>query len=94
VAGTTAPRILAGNNGNLQRQEIYIPNGEAFAELIERELREGYWRHLEACFDYKHSRVVELGYNIPYVERGDGFTYILYAPEMSRCNLLVGNASD
>lgn len=69
-------------------------NAHTFAELIERELREGYWRHLETCFDYKHSRIVVLGHNVPYVEMGEGSTYVLYAPDMSRCMLLVGNASD
>ena len=65
-----------------------------YADLIEDELREGYWKHLEECFDYKHARVVELGDSVPYVEMGRGFTYILYAPDMSRCLLLVGNEAD
>ncbi|HWN08812.1 MAG TPA: hypothetical protein VNO50_05965 [Pyrinomonadaceae bacterium] len=65
-----------------------------YADYIENDLREGYWKYLEECFDYKHARVVELGDSVPYVEMGRGVTYILYAPDMSRCLLLVGNESD
>ena len=65
-----------------------------FAELLETDLREGYWRHLKTCFDYKHARVVEIGYHVPYVNIGHSFTYILYTTDRSRCMLLVGNTSD
>jgi hypothetical protein len=57
-------------------------------------LREGYWQHVKSCFDYTNARVIELGDHIPYVNIGGGFTYILYASDMSRCLLLVGNLSD
>jgi hypothetical protein len=64
------------------------------SERIEASLREGYWQHVKSCFDYTNARVIELGDHIPYVNIGGGFTYILYASDMSRCLLLVGNLSD
>jgi hypothetical protein len=65
-----------------------------YADYIENDLREGYWKHLKECFDFEIARVVELGDSVPYVEMGRGVTYVLYAPDMSRCLLLVGNESD
>jgi hypothetical protein len=66
------------------------------AELLEEKLREGYWEHLKSCFDYTNARIVELGDDVPYVNipHGEGFTFVCYAPDMSRCLLLVGNISD
>jgi hypothetical protein len=40
------------------------------------------------------ARIVELGPHVPYVNIGDGFTYVLYALDMKKCALLVGNVSD
>jgi hypothetical protein len=65
-----------------------IPN------IIEENLRDGYWEHLQACFDYKNARIVELGHDVPYVNIDGGFTYVLYARDMSKCAILVGNVCD
>jgi hypothetical protein len=65
-----------------------IPN------IIEKNLRDGYWEHLQTCFDYKSARIVGLGHHVPYVNIGGGFTYVLYAIDMSKCALLVGNVCD
>ena len=62
--------------------------------IIEQNLREGYWSHLRACFDYENARIVELGWHVPFVNVGGGFTFVLYAPDMTRCALLVGNVTD
>ena len=70
------------------KQEYSIP------EMIESNLREGYWQHVKACFDHTNVRIVELGHNVPFVNIGGGFTYILYAHDMSRCLVLIGNTSD
>lgn len=91
---STVEEMMTKVNTLMTIARKYLKPQYAFAELLETDLREGYWRHLEACFDYKDARVVELGDHVPYVEMGDGFTYILYAPDMSRCMLLVGNESD
>lgn len=66
----------------------------SIAEMIESNLREGYWQHVEACFDHTNARIVGLGHNVPFVNIWGGFTYILYAHDMSRCLLLIGNTSD
>ena len=63
-------------------------------DRLERDLREGYWQHVKLCLDYENARIIELGYHIPYVNMGGGFTYIIYAEDMSCCLLLVGNISD
>jgi hypothetical protein len=63
-------------------------------ERVEDHLREGYWQHVKSCFDYTYARIVELGHNVPYVNIGGGFTYILYAADMSRCLVLMGNTCD
>lgn len=70
------------------KQEYSIP------EMIESNLREGYWQHVKACFDHTNARIVKLGHDVPFVNIGGGFTYILYAHDMSRCLLLIGNSSD
>ena len=64
------------------------------ANIIERNLRDGYWEHLQACFDYRNARIVELGHDVPWVNIGGGFTYVLYGRDMSNCALLVGNVCD
>lgn len=64
------------------------------SEIIENNLREGYWQHVKSCFDYTSARIVALGHDVPCVNICGGFTYILYAPDMSRCLLLTGNTSD
>src|SRR3989442_9238920 len=30
-------------------------------DIIEKNLRDGYWAHIKACFDYANARIVELG---------------------------------
>jgi len=62
--------------------------------IIEQNLRDGYWSHLRACFDYENARIVELGWHVPFVNIGVGFTFVLYAPDLSTCALLVGNVTD
>jgi hypothetical protein len=64
------------------------------ANIIEKNLRDGYWEHLKACFDYRNARIVELGHDVPWVNIDGGFTYVLYALDMSKCSLLVGNVCD
>lgn len=61
---------------------------------IESRLRQGYWGYLSECFDYKHSQVFAVVGNVPYVNIGPGFTYVLYNNQVTRCFLLVGNLSD
>ncbi len=63
-------------------------------KMLENNLRERYWQLIKCCFDYTNARIVELGNDVPYINISGGFTYILYAPDMSRCLLLVGNTSD
>jgi hypothetical protein len=63
-------------------------------EMIENNLREGFWRFVKDCFDYTNARIVELGNDVPYINISRGFTYIFYAPDNSRCLLLVGNTTD
>lgn len=93
-SASTVQKMETKIDALLTIQRSYWNPSYDYAESIEDELREGYWKHLKECFDYKHARVVELGNHIPYVEMGRGFTYILYAPDMSRCLLLVGNEAD
>jgi len=71
-------------------------NSDCFRILdqLEENLRDGYWQNLEACFDYKNARIVELGYHVPYVNLDGGFTFVLYALDKSKCALLVGNVCD
>ena len=63
-------------------------------ERVEDHLRKGYWQHVKSCFDYSYGRIVELGHDVPYVNIGGGFTFILYAPDMNRCLVLMGNTCD
>jgi len=81
-------------NALLTLSKSYFKPPYGYVELIQENVRQGYWKLLEECFDYKRSRVIELGHHVPYVNMGARFTYILYAPDMSRCMLLVGNTSD
>ena len=62
--------------------------------IIEENLRDGYWRHLRSCFDYTEARIVKLGHDVPYVNIFSGFTYVLYALDMSQCAILMGNTTD
>jgi len=62
--------------------------------IVEERLRDGYWSHVRACFDFGNSRIVELGWHVPFVNIGVGFCFIMYASDMRRCMLLVGNVSD
>ena len=64
------------------------------ADLMEKKISDGFWRHLETCIDIRNARIVELGYHVPYVNVGDGFALILYSQENSRCMILVANWSD
>jgi hypothetical protein len=90
----TVDEMVTRVNALMTLTREYLNPQYAFAELVETALREGYWKHLEDCFDYRHARVVELGHHVPYVNIGSGFTFILYSHDMSRCLLLVGNESD
>ena len=93
-SGCTIEEMITNIEALLTIKRSYWKPPYGYADYIENDLREGYWKHLEGCFDYEHARVVELGDSVPYVEMGRGVTYILYAPDMSRCMLLVGNESD
>ena len=61
---------------------------------IEQNLRSGFWSSFSECFDYKNSQIFEVGNDVPYINMGPGFTYVLINKEVSRCMLLVGNNSD
>lgn len=61
---------------------------------MEKEILDGYWQHLKSCIDYADARIVELGPDVPYVNIGQGFTFIIYSRDLSRCLLLIGNSSD
>lgn len=86
IAGTH--EVLSLPRGMWNPECLGIPN------IIEKNLQDGYWDHLEACFDYKNARIIELGHHVPYVNIGCGFTYVLYARDMTKCALLVGNVCD
>ena len=62
--------------------------------LIEERLREGFWEYLSQCFDYKNSQIFSVGPDVPCINIGPGFTYVLYNKEMTRCLVLVGNTTD
>ena len=65
------------------------------AAFIEKRLREGFWKHLAAAIDFENSSVVQVtDEDVPYVNMGAGFTYILYTPDSLHCMLLVANWSD
>jgi len=70
-----------------------IWNQGPLIDVIEGELRDGYWNHLKPCIDYRSAQIVSVGPHVPYMNIMKGFTYILYA-DRSRALLLVGNISD
>lgn len=78
---------LSFRRGDLNPDLPGIPN------IIEARLRDGFWKHLNACFPLDAVRVVECDPDIPYVNLG-GFTYILFAETGERCILLVCNVMD
>jgi len=75
-------------------RQLWNPEHPGVPGIIEKNLRDGYWKHLRACFDYFDARIVKLGHDVPYVHIFSGFAYVLYALDMSRCALLVGNTTD
>jgi hypothetical protein len=75
-------------------RRMWNPEYPGIPNILEKNLREGYWEHLKDCFEYETARIVELGNDVPYVNIGGGFTYVLYALDMSECALLVGNICD
>ena len=86
--------MTSGVEDNLSLAREYWMQEYSIADIIESNVRAGYWQHVKACFDYANARIIELGHDVPYVNIGGGFTYLLYAADMSRCLLLVGNFSD
>jgi hypothetical protein len=76
------------------RRQMFTADYCGIPGIIEQNLRDGYWSHLAACFDYRNARIAELGPHVPWVNIGRGFTFVLYAPDMSACALLVGNQTD
>ena len=93
-AESSIDEMVAAVHEVLRIPKSYWQTDNSVREIIENDLREAYWKHLEACFDYKEARIVELGPDVPWVNIGAGFTYVLYAPDKSRCLLLVGNQTD
>lgn len=81
-------------NNFLTISERFWRRDDWMQKMIENNLREGYWQHIKSCFDYTNARIVEIGYDVPYVNISGGFTYILYASDLSQCLLLIGNTSD
>ena len=75
-------------------RKMWHPDCQGIPRIVEENLRNGYWDSLKECFDYENARIVELGYNIPWVNIGDGFTYILYSKDRSQCAVIVGNTTD
>ena len=67
---------------------------QGFPRLIEENLRSGFWRHLKRCFDYENAKIVELGPDVPWVNIGHGFTYVLYTADRTAVALLLGNSTD
>ena len=76
------------------RREMWVADFRGIPSMTEERLRDGYWSHVRACFDCDTARIVELGPDVPFVNIGVGFCFVLYAPAMDRCMLLVGNVSD
>ena len=72
----------------------WTPKYHELATFIETNIVDGFWHHIKACIDVDTARIVELGNNVPYVNIGEGFTYIVYSQEQPRCMILVGNWSD
>jgi hypothetical protein len=93
-AERSVAEMVVGVHHTLRITEAYWTSGYSVCERVQNNLREGYWQHVQSCFDYTDARIVELGPSVPYVNMGDGFTYVLYASDMSRCLLLIGNVSD
>ncbi len=93
-AECSSEEMMSGVHNVLKITREFWKPEYSIPETIESNVREGYWRLVKACFDYTNARIVELGHNVPYVNIWLGFTYVLYAPDMRRCLLLVGNTSD
>ncbi len=86
--------MMSGVHNILTITRRFWKSDDWVPKMLENNLRERYWQLVKCCFDYTNARIVELGNDVPYVNISGGFTYILYAPDMSRCLLLVGNTSD
>jgi hypothetical protein len=86
--------MMAGISETLSMPRWMWKSHPGIPKIMERNLREGYWKHLNASFNCKNARIVELGHDVPCVNMDGGFTFILYAEDMSRCVILVGNVSD
>jgi hypothetical protein len=86
--------MVAGVHNTLSLSRGFWKPEYTIPDLVENNIREGYWRHVGACIDYKNARVVELGWHVPHINISGGFTYVLYAGDKKRCMLLVGNVSD
>jgi hypothetical protein len=76
------------------RREMWADNFRGIPYIVEERLRTGYWAHVRACFDCDNARIVELGPDVPGVNIGIGFCFVLYASDMRTCMVLVGNVSD
>jgi hypothetical protein len=76
------------------RREYWNPEFGGSPNRIESNLRKGYWSHIRACFPIDDARIVKLGWDVPFVNIGEGFTFVLYSTEPCRCLLLVGNVCD
>jgi len=97
IQGTesSVENIVEKINRTLTIQRRYWkPKHVHMAKWIENQLRDGYWKYVQGCIDLSAARVVDVGDDVPWVNIGDGFAYILYNAQMSRCILLVGNSSD
>jgi hypothetical protein len=91
----TMEHVIRRVNDTLSLTRAYwTPEYHGVPTLIENGLREGFWHRLNACFDVGTATVIELGNDVPYVNIGDGFTFIFYSPDRSRCLVLVANWSD
>ncbi len=86
--------MMSGVNDILSIDRRFWKPDDWVPKMLEKNLREGYWQHVKSCFDFTNAKIVELGNDVPYINISGGFTYILYAPDMSKCLLLVGNTSD
>ena len=75
-------------------KRVWATDSSGIPAIIEERLREGFWQHVRASFDCQNARIVELGPDVPFVNIGVGFCFILYASDMRKCMLLVGNVSD
>ena len=86
--------MMSGANDILIIDRRFWKSDDWVPKMLENNLREGYWQHIKFCFDFTYAKIVELGNDVPYINISGGFTYILYAADMSRCLMLVGNTSD